>query len=67
MRLEVILGPIHCPPCPQLLACLRVIVATPEELGGVLGRGGSPLEGPLSPENEAQVRRLRPCYLLFSY
>lgn len=39
----------------QLLACLRVVVATPEELQLVAEGGADLLKGPLSPENEEQV------------
>ena len=40
---------------PQLLACLRVIVATADELQAVRQRTVDPLAGPLNPENEEQA------------
>ncbi|GAB4816642.1 hypothetical protein N2152v2_003688 [Parachlorella kessleri] len=39
----------------QLLGCLRVIVATPEELLQVVEEGAVPQDGALSPENEVQA------------
>ena len=44
-------------PAPQLLACLRIIVATATELRGVRQRRADPLAGPLNPENEDQALR----------
>lgn len=47
---------LRCRPVPaQLLACLRVIVATEEELERVLEGRVDPLQGQLTPENEEQV------------
>ena len=42
-------------PLLQLLACLRVIVATEEELQLVLGGAADPLAGRLNAENEEQT------------
>lgn len=47
---------VFCP-CLQLLACLRVIVATAEELRLVQRKKADPLAGPLNPENEEQALR----------
>lgn len=52
--------PLPCPPthpCPQLLACLRVIVATEGELQQVRQHQADPLAGPLNSENEEQALR----------
>jgi hypothetical protein len=40
---------------PQLLACLRVIVATPEELQQVVEKKVDPLAGAISEDNEEQA------------
>lgn len=39
----------------QLLACLRIVVATPEEINAVLAGKVDPVKGPLSPACEAQA------------
>ena len=43
------------PLAAQLLACLRVIVATPEEMAAVAGGEVDPMKGPLSEACEAQA------------
>ncbi len=47
--------PSHPPTQPQLLACLRVIVSTADELAAVRQRSCDPLFGPINKENEAQA------------
>ena len=43
------------PPHLQLLACLRIIVSTADELAAVRQRSSDPLAGPINKENEEQA------------